>query len=272
MNYILYTYTTEARQNYAKILQNSFVNYNIKNYFVYHSPKSKLLIEPSLIFSEKEIYENISLKTYHCLTHFLKTNCDFFIKMNDDCVVDIAKLNKHFNDFKEYDVIGYFIKNNYKEYTDIEMFKAKHIHYFKLQKNTNLKEKQVFDIPYPEGSFYILSRAAVNKILSKYTKEDFVQHLDRFIGEDMTMGIFINSLPELKLLDIRYDIGFPMNITKDYISVHPVKHIFMDKLLSLNDNDKLGFLSSIQFSNEYVLKEKYLNELYEKRTNISSAL
>jgi hypothetical protein len=54
--------------------------------------------------------------------------------------------------------------------------------------------------------------------------------------------------------------------------VHPVKHIFMDKLLSLNDNDKLGFLSSIQFSNEYVLKEKYLNELYEKRTNISSAL
>ena len=33
MNYILYTYTTEARQNYAKILQKSFVNYNIKNYY-----------------------------------------------------------------------------------------------------------------------------------------------------------------------------------------------------------------------------------------------
>lgn len=273
MSYILYTYTTESRKNYAKALQKCFSKYSFKNYFVYHSPDNTAsLVEPSLIFNEKEIYENISLKTYHCLNHFLNTDFEFFIKMNDDCAVDIEKLNKHFKTFANYDVVGWFVRNNYKEFDNKEMFKAKHIHYFKLQKNENLMQKQVFDIPYPEGSFYVLSRNAVENILSRFKKEDFLQHLDRFIGEDMTMGIFINSFPGFKIYDIRHNVGLHMNITLDYISTHPIRHIFIEKFLSLNDKDKLNFLTSIQFSNEYILKDKFLNELYEKHISVSTTL
>jgi hypothetical protein len=227
---------------------------------------------PALFFNDEEKYENIPLKTFNCLSHFLTTDKKFFIKINDDCFLDVKKLEQKYINFKSYDVIGNFIKNDYTNFSEKDMFKAKHIHYYKMKGNPHLKPKQILNVDYPEGSFYMLSKNAVEMILSRYKKEDFTQHLDKYIGEDMTIGLFLSAFKSLKYLDIKFNTGFNMDITKDFLSIHPVKHIFLEKLLKIPDSDKLKFLSSIQFSNEYILKDKFLDDLYEKCSSNSSSL
>lgn len=260
-NYILYVYTTSGRKNYAKE-QNKILK-NIEYYFVYNnSTDSK--IEPFLNFNDKEAYENISLKTFNCFNHFLSTTKEFFIKINDDCALDTLKLEKNFNEFKDFDVIGGFIANNYNNCSNFDLFKAKYIHSFKL-KNINMKPKKVLNISYPEGSFYILSRKAVDKILSKFKKSDFSQNLDEFVGEDMTIGGFLNHFKsELKFLDIKVNTDLIMDITKDFISTHPLKSIFLKKFINIEDNKKMEFLKNINFSNEYLEKEEYLKRIYNE--------
>jgi len=270
-NAILYIYTTTNRYRYSNV-QKQILN-NIQFYFAYHTKNlnKNNFSSPTLFFNDDEKYENIPLKTFNCLSHFLTTNKKFFIKINDDCLLDIKKLEEKFSSFLSYDVIGNFIKNDYANFSDKDMFKAKHIHYYKMKDTPHIKPKQVINVDYPEGSFYILSRNAVEMVLSKYVKQDFIQHLDNYIGEDMTMGLFLSSFKTLKYLDIKQFTEFNMDITKDFLSIHPVNHIFLEKLLKIPDSDKLKFISSIQFCNEYVLKDKFLNELYEKYSSNSAS-
>jgi hypothetical protein len=264
---ILFVYTTRERYNYAKILKSQLTG--IDFLFVYHQDgklNNDNLVEPYILFEEKECYENLPLKTYNCLNYFLKTNKEFFIKMNDDCVVDIKKLDLNMASFRNYDIIGKQIKNDYITFSEKELFKAKHIHYFKI-KSSKLTPKQIIDVPYVEGSFYILSRNVVTKVISKFKKQDFNRNLNEFIGEDMTMGMFLNSFKDTKILDITLKTVLDMDITKDFISIHPTNYIFMEKIFKMNDDDKLKFLSKIQFCNEYVLKDKFLEDLYRVKSN-----
>lgn len=258
-NCILYIYSTEERIRYVK--EHKKILENIEYYFVYNK-SSNPLIEPFLKFDDEEVYENISLKTYNCFNHFIGTNKEFFIKINDDCVLDVEKLQSNFNYFKNFDVIGGFVKNDYNNCSSYDKFKARYIHSFKF-KDKKVSPKLIHDIPYPEGSFYILSRFAVEKILSKFKKSDFKQDIDRFFGEDMTVGSFLNHFKqELKFLDIKIDIDLVMDVTRDFISAHPIKSIFMEKYFRLNNKARIEFLKNINYSNEYMEKENFLKKMF----------
>jgi hypothetical protein len=252
---IIFIYTTSLRSSYAREISKIFKCHDVEHYFVYHKSDKNIRVEPFIEFTDSEVYENISLKTFNCLNFFIKSNKNIFIKINDDCLLDINKLKNL--DLTDSNYIGGMID---KTNTTEEEYNNK-IHYYKLRDQKKCFPKKLNKIKYMEGSLVILTRELVVHLLNNYTKKDFTNCLENFIGEDERIGLFVSTYKHLKIKNIKMLADLNMDITNDFLSIHPLHFLFFKKLHTMLDSEKPPYLKKINIFNDYTLKEHFFSKL-----------
>jgi len=173
------------------------------------------------------------------------------LKMNDDIFLDVEKL-KLYEDVSE-DYVGYFHNYEYPEYGEI-------FHWYKVQNPAYKVLKKTFKLLYAEGSTYILSRKACEKIL-KDGRKFFETSPENYIGEDVHVGMSLED-SSISKKDIKMPSELCYEITTDFMSIHPVSLVLFDKLKSAKTNEeKKTLLEKYNFTNENILRLNYLRKI-----------
>lgn len=254
MTNCIYIYTTPKRINYAKIQQKIITNCK----FVY-SGLADQVIGPYICFKDIDSYQNLPIKTYNCMRYFLQTGDEYFIKINDDCLLDITKLD--LSKYIGYDYIGALTYRDNNVMNEKEKFIHERTHFYKIKQSGLLPRKQP-NVPYIEGAFVIMSRRLVKQIIETTSKDVFTNYANNYITEDICVGDIVSRMQNIKILDIRQQNDLYLDITKDFLSVHPISSIYMEKLLGLDIGDKMKFLTSIHLFNDYNLSKIYFDQLW----------
>lgn len=258
---IFYIFSCDKKINNALIMQKILNKFNLKYFFVYGRGNTKKL-NPYLEIDSDELYLNLSLKTYYSMKHFADQKEDIFIKLDDDVFLDFNKLNQ--NIFDGYNYGGWIVDNVEKNLNAEELLKIKKFHFYKLKNETDnlFIKKPVTNIKYAEGSFYFLRKKLINTILDKYHKDDFINSYENFLGEDIRIGKIINELNE-PILDLKskHKNHLMLNITENFLSIHPVHFIVLEKLFDTEDKEKIKFLNKYNFLNDYLHRQSFLNKI-----------
>jgi len=212
--------------------------YNITPIFFTNEEPLSFDVSPFLTinFSNlKETYNNLYLKVLESLK-YVNSNLqyDYVIKIDDDTLFNIDKFNLS---LLTADYIGVPVTSLDENYIIIPRLKT--------QKKINLgmHEGQCF---YMCGDFYILSKKAVEHVLNKTEKVKEIK--EEFICEDYLIGYLLKDTPittkniKLKTTEAWQEM---LQITQDYMSIHPIMDKDFDKLIKISFKDQITRLSTV---------------------------
>lgn len=245
---IFYIITCEKNLKRAKKIKTRFENTGVEYYFVYSKdPQQKL--EPYIEVDCKEAYEDLPLKTYGLVNHFLHTDHDYMAKLDDDTFLDLNKLNSL--SLKE-DYIGLFA--NYTLDTKSTIF-----HWYKIDNEDYKIQKKVFELYYAEGACYFLSKKAAHLISNK-GKNFYANSPSTYLGEDIKVGMALSGCDiTIKNLRTNYEMFYEM--TEDCMIIHPVETFVIEKLEKCkSDKEKKDILLKYNFLNTNLRRETFLNQ------------
>lgn len=246
---IFYITTHDGNIQAAEKIKSLFENKNVEYYFVY-GKDPKATVEPCIIVDVEEAYENLPLKTYFLVEHFLKTKHEVLVKLDDDTFVDVDKIQS--NSPKE-DYVGLFVK-----YTKTD--KNSIYHWYKIKTESYKIKKPLFELDYAEGSLYFLNRKAATAVY-EFGQEFFANTPSQYIGEDVKVGMCLADTEKFS----RKDITFPWlpyyEISEDFSFIHPVHPILLNKLKECkNKEEMMDVLRKLMFLNDNLKREIYLNK------------
>jgi len=246
---IFYITTHDKNLIMTKLLKNYFSNFDL-NYFFVYGEDCKSPISPYIKVACKDSYENLPLKTFFIVEHFLKTKNDYMAKLDDDTFLDIEKL-KNFN-IKE-DYIGVFT-------TQHDSIENKIYHWFKIQNESfKVPKKIIADTSYAQGACYFLSKKAAQLVYNK-GKDFYINTPDTYLGEDVKVGIALNDLDIIKK-DIKSSEDLNYEIAEDFLFVHPVHAFVFDKLKNTTNKKKKDLLNSFNILNNNKIREHYISNM-----------
>lgn len=248
----IYILTHGKRLAYAKKIKEILSDCPYEYFFVYGRGNTEKL-EPFVEFDFDEAYENLPEKTFCLVEHFLKTSTDEkLVKMDDDNFLDWEKL-KRFETAPE-DYIGHFHRYG-KGYKHDSYF-----HWYKIQNPAYKTLKPVFDLSFAEGAMYILSRKACEKITNT-GREFFKNTPETYLGEDIKIGLCLKD-DFISRRDIKQETNLHYEITEDFMSIHPVSLIVLEKLKSAKTiEEKSEILTRFNILNENVKRENFLRKI-----------
>lgn len=253
---IFYITTHGKNAKYSNELNKIFKKFNFEYYFVYGRNQENK-IHPYIEVDCVDSYENLPLKTYLLIDHFLnKTNASHLIKMDDDTFVDLHKIK----DLKlDADYIGPFV--DYPSDIKSEIF-----HWFKIDNESYKTRKKTFNLSYAEGSFYVLNRKSCNKIID-IGYDFFVNTPENYLGEDIKIGMCLSDNDITKKDITNYQIPY-YEIMGDYTIIHPIHHTLFEKINVLNSNNEIkNLLIKYKFLNDNIKREMYLKDMIKKLEN-----
>lgn len=263
---IFYITTHDGNIKAAEQIKTLFENKNVEYYFVY-GREAKQVVEPCIRVDVEEAYENLPLKTYFLVEHFLKSNHDVMVKMDDDTYVDVDKL---IADPNGEDYIGFFVTYTKSDKNSI-------YHWYKIKTESYKIKKPSFNLRYAEGSLYFLSRKAAKAVYD--IGQEFYENVPEFyIGEDIKVGMCLTDTKEFLQKDITKPWMPYYEISEDFSIIHPVHPILLGKLaVCKTQQEMMNQMLKYMFLNDNLKREKYLdNELAklanEKNTNSSATL
>lgn len=250
MNPVVLITTCKKNINRVTSIESSWaLTLKIKNIPYYYVTSDNLHDVPLLKLDNfVESYEQLPCKTFLALKEMSKRNFTHIIKVDDDTFFDYNKISP---DIFEYDYIGKFN----------DVADAPTIHYYKC-KDEFRKPKKPAPFVYAEGGFYIVSKKAVMKIIKK-PFSSFVNTPDNYRGEDVIVGEALCS-SEFKKLDLcneEQSKRYNMDITNNYISIHPAHHELMAELYASDNKDTI--LVENVYKNDYNKRDTFLR-LYAK--------
>jgi len=256
---IFYIFACDKKINYALAQQKILNKHNINYYFVYGKGNNNKL-SPYIEVDCDESYVNLPLKTFYSMKHFLTKKEDIYVKLDDDVFVDFNKLNKDV--FENYNYGGWIVDHTTKQLTQEELLKIQKHHFYKIKNETEnlIDKKPVIDIKYAEGAFYFIRKKLIEKIINTYSKEYFINSYSNFLDEDIRIGKIIHELKE-PLLDLKYSNDLLLNITNNFLSIHPVHYFILDKLYNTPDSEKIKLLTKYNFLNDYIHRKDYLEKI-----------
>lgn len=246
---IVYITTYSKRISYAKKIKEIFEHSGLEYYFVY-GKNNLTKLEPYIEMDCDETYENLPLKTYCIMDHFLQDlSRTRMIKINDDTYVDINRL-KQMTLTEDY--IGSFV--DYPTNLKSQIF-----HWFKVNSLDYKVKKQTFNLSYAEGSFYSLSRKAAEIIL-KHGRIFFTSTPETYLGEDTKVGMCLANANITKKDITTYKLPY-YEIMDDYTIIHPVHHTLFNKIKNTsNQKELVDLLGRSLMINDNVLREIYLEK------------
>lgn len=246
---IFYITTHEKNIKYAKKVKYMFSKTSYEFYFVYGKNQSNKL-NPYIEVDCKDSYEDLSLKTYFILNHFLQTQHTHLAKMDDDTFINFSKF---FPDSITEDYAGMFLQHSNKQKSTIE-------HWFKINNEKFKVKKQLYDVRYAEGSFYILSKKAAQLCYDK-GYDFYVNTPSTYIGEDVKVGLCLQG-KDITLLDLMHKTNLHYEATEDLSIIHPVNILLFDKLMSTSSfNETKNLLIKYDFLNDNTKRDIYLTNL-----------
>ena len=255
---IFYITTHQKNKLNALKVKQMFEGTSYEFYFVYGRNQTNK-VEPYIEVDCEECYENLPIKTYFIIEHFIKTGKEFLVKMDDDTYIDFSI----FKDFQcKEDYIGMFLKYP-------TTIKSSIFHWYTIQ-NPNYKiYKKTFDLNYAEGGWYILSKKAA---LICYEKgQGFYESTpETYLGEDTKIGMALDR-PDITKRDLLFNKGLMYETTEDLMVIHPVHPVLFDKLKTCTTIEKKrDWLLRLNYLNLNFQREIYLNKTINQLTNENS--
>ena len=246
MPIIILIMTHNNNMNYIKTIAKTWAkNINHEYYFV-TSDKLDVDVPTIKLKGSIEVYEQLPMKTYVALQHVYKNHkFSHIIKVNDDTFVDMSKFK---DAYLQYDYVGKFNTPGSNPF----------VHYYKCSEAFRVPKSPTLH-PYAQGGFVVLSRNAVKKIISQ-PKEQFVNTPSTYKGEDVLLGEILSSAV-YKKLDIKDSYSDKMNldITNDFLSLHPIDYKIMHKLLGKCNKSIKKILCNSQNLNDYIKRDKFVS-------------
>lgn len=248
---------TTYRKNVARAntIQNTWAQKLIQNNIPYYFISGDTLdIEaPTITICDlKESYDQLPLKTYCVLRESLHYDYDYLIKTDDDTFLNIDLLDES---ILKYDYIGKFNDPSY----------APTVHYFKCSDEFK-KPKQASKHKYAEGGMYILSRKAVEKVVST-SKDQFVNTPENYKGEDVMIGNILSEdkFTKLDIKDVELSRKLNMDITKNGFSLHPVHAVQMPKIHNLDFDEQIKKLLDMPILNDYNRRDLFSKKIMAEK-------
>ena len=246
MHIIILIMTHNNNINYIKTIAKTWAkNINHKYYFV-TSDKLDIGVPTIKLKGHIEMYEQLPMKTYLALQHVFKNHkFTHIIKVNDDTFVD---MNKFKEAYLAYDYVGKFNTPGNNPF----------VHYYKCSEAFRVPKLPTLN-SYAQGGFVVLSRNAVKKIISQH-KELFVNTPSTYKGEDVLLGEILSSAV-YKKLDIKdaYSDKMNLDITNDFLSLHPIDYKIMHKLLGKSNKSIKKILCNSQNLNDNNKRDKFVS-------------
>lgn len=256
---IFYITTHDGNLNAARAIKSLFENTDVEYYFVY-GKGAKEKIEPSIEVDVEEAYENLPLKTYYLIDHFLKTDHKIMVKMDDDTFVNVNKIT---NNPPEEDYVGLFV-------TYTKSLKNSIYHWYKIKTDAYKIQKPSFEVHYAEGSLYFLNRKAAAAVHG-FGADFFVNVPECYIGEDIKVGMCLADKTKFSRKDITTPWLPYYEISTDFSFIHPVSPPLIEKLkLCDTIESKLEQLRKGMFLNDNFKRELFLNRELDKLANEKS--
>jgi hypothetical protein len=205
----------------------------------------------------EETYNNLYLKILESFNYVnTKLDYDYVIKIDDDTLFNIDKFNLT---ILTADYIGSPETNlaeNYISLPRLNLFK---------KIDLGMHKGKCF---YMCGDFYILSKKAIQHILTNIEKTDQIK--EEFICEDYLIGHLLNdaqiTTKNIKLIPTN-QWEEQLQITENYMTIHPIMDKDFDKLISVSFKEQLKRLEEIssKISHAYrsMLVENLQKELIE---------
>ncbi len=245
---IFYITTHSKNIAYARKVKQMFEKTNFEYYFVYGKEQNEK-IEPCIEVNCEERYENLPLKTYFILEHFLQTDHSKMAKMDDDTYIDFNLFDPE-SYTKDY--TGMFVTYP----TDI---KSSIYHWYKINTPEYKIPKRTFDLDYAQGSCYFLNKKAATICYNK-GYSFFKNTPETYLGEDTKIGMCLNQKGVTKQ-NLMYNESLMYETTKDLMFIHPTHCFLFDKLFqATNKKQKLELLQQYNFLNCNLKREIFLSK------------
>jgi hypothetical protein len=248
----IYIVSCDKRVSYALKMKELLKSSPYEYFFVYGKGCTKK-VEPYIEVDVQDAYENLAEKSFRLVEHFLKNFSDEkIVKSDDDNFLDVEKLKLYETAPEDY--IGHF--HNYEMHDWYDQY----FHWYKMQNPEYKVAKRTFKLDFAEGAMYILSRKACEKIL-KDGVGVFKNTPESYLGEDVRIAMSLNDDSIVKK-DIKEDTQLNYEITKDFMSVHPVHLLIFDKLMSAKTNEgKAEVLKKYDFMNVNTHRAEFFKKL-----------
>lgn len=250
---IFYITTHEKNIEQAKVIKAVFEKHGLDYYFVY-GRGNNIKLDPYIEVDCNEVYENLALKTYFITEHFIKTNHDYMMKMDDDTYVDLDKLKSI--TFTE-DYIGMFLNHTVSAKNSI-------FHWYKIKTEEFKVQKPVFEMYYAEGGGYFLSKKAAFKIYNT-GKDFFVNTPSTYMGEDVKVGMCLDC-DDIVKKNLMNNCKLFYEMADDCLIIHPVHIAIYNKLVECNSEEsKRDILIKNNYLNTNVKREAYLTKILKEQ-------
>ena len=251
---IFYITTCSKREKYAKEVKKYFEGTGVEYFFVYGKDQTSK-IEPYVEVDCEDSYENLPMKTFLSIKHFIETGRgNLFVKIDDDTYLDLSKVKQM---AVKADYTGPFVPY-------IPTIHNKLFHWFKVKDSKYKVKKKTFDLSYAEGSFYILSKKACNTIINKGI-EFFVNTPETYLGEDVKIGMCLLQ-NDITKEDITKIIVPHYESAADFLFIHPVHYLLFSKLKNCNSTEETKtILTKFLCLNDNIAREAYLNGVIENK-------
>jgi len=250
---IFYITTHEKNIEQAKVIKAVFEKTDYEYYFVYGKGNT-LKLEPYIEVNCNEVYENLPLKTYYITEHFIKSDHDYMMKMDDDTYVDLNKLKN--TTFTE-DYIGMFLNHTVSAKNSI-------FHWYKIKTEEFKVQKPVFDMYYAEGGGYFLSKKAAHAIYDA-GEEFFINTPSTYMGEDVKVGMCLAHDDIIKK-NLMNNCKLFYEMADDCLIIHPVHTAIYNRLVECETEEgKRQILMSNNFLNTNVKREAYLTKILKEQ-------
>lgn len=222
-------------------------------YFVY-GKNQQHKVEPYIEVDVEEKYENLPLKTYFLLEHFLNnTTHDFVFKMDDDAFIDFNLFDPS---LFPYDYTGMFL-------TYPEDLKTSIFHWYTIDTPEYKIPMKTFDLKYAEGGCYMLSRKAAQRCYDQGYKF-FESTPETYLGEDTKIGMCLTD-SDITTHDLLYNKDLMYETTKELMFIHPVHHLLFDKLAEAKTRtEKINILRKYNYLNLNFKREIYLTNVMKE--------
>lgn len=245
---IFYITTYSKNIAYARKVKEMFEKTNFEHYFVYGKSQTEK-VEPYIEVNCEEKYENLPLKTYFILEHFLQTDHSRMAKMDDDTYIDfnLFDINSYTKDYT-----GMFLR--YPTDTKSSIY-----HWYKIHTPEYNIPKKTFDLNYAQGSCYFLNKKAATICYNK-GQSFFNNTPETYLGEDTKIGMCLNQ-EDITKQDLMFNENLMYETTKDLLFVHPIHLVLFDKLFqTTSKEEKINVLHQYNFLNCNLKREIFLNK------------
>lgn len=254
---IYYITTYDKNRHAAQIIKSHFDNTSVSYFFVYGKGCINPL-EPYIEVDCEECYEQLPLKTFLILEHFLKSGHTHMSKVDDDTLIDIEK-SKTIITTEDY--VGIFE-------TPDNTIKNRIFHWFKIQNPLfKVPKKVTSNISYAQGACYFLSRHAAEIAYNK-GREFYVNTPQSYLGEDVKIGMALTDERVIKK-DIKSKESLLYEIAENFLFIHPVHFLIYNKLDLASAEEKLLLLKKYNSLNANCKREVYLTNIIKSLSSES---